>query len=768
MIAGNELEADMSRQLSTRALITLIALLGLGSAGCRNSMPHSATWPATGDTIPTHPKPPEGGYYTDWDPFAGTIEIDPVEAVNPVKTQHVLIATVRDKDGKPLPNRRVEWIIAEGSVGSIIEIDESGFRASRGYKLTNTFAVSHTNNFKHVITRGTEDPDDDLVLDEGQTWCVISSPVEGDTHIIAYCPAIYDWTKHKVFAVKHWYDVGWEWPPAATNMVGTPHELVTRVFKHSDGSPLVGYKVVYKLASGPGGTFAPGGSTSVSVQSDSAGLAKVTLNQDAPVEGVNDIQIDIIRPDDVQCCKPGGHIATGHTTKTWLAPQIDITKNAPPRAEVGEEFDYSIVVTNPAQMAASDVTVRDTLPNGISYVASRPAATVAGQALSWSIGDLAGGGSVPIAVKVTGQRSGTYHNCADVTASNGLSDNDCADTVIVEPKLALSMNCQVEMMLCDPLPYRVVVTNTGDGTARNVMVKVDLPDGLATGDGRGSLSFSAGNLSPGQSKEANFNLKASRQGGYALRAMASADGGLSADAGCDTRIVMPKLAVTKTGPQMRYLGRPASYQITVSNEGDAPAKDTVLVDTLPAGMEFVSASDGGHPGQGGIMWNLGTLSPGASKSVSVDMKAGRIGTISNTATARAFCTEASASYTMNVEGVPAILLEVVDVHDPIEVGANETYEITVVNQGSSEGTNIKIVATLPPEQEYVSADGPTNASVEGKTVTFAPLPRLNPKASAVYRLTVKGTAANDVRFKVMMTSDQAQEPVEETESTHIY
>lgn len=62
----------------------------------------------------------------------------------------------------------------------------------------------------------------------------------------------------------------------------------------------------------------------------------------------------------------------------------------------------------------------------------------------------------------------------------------------------------------------------------------------------------------------------------------------------------------------------------------------------------------------------------------------------------------------------------------------------------------------------------TNAAVEGNTITFAPLPRLNPKASAVYRLTVKGTAANDVRFKVMMTSDQAQEPVEETESTHIY
>jgi len=48
----------------------------------------------------------------------------------------------------------------------------------------------------------------------GKTWCVITSPVEGDTHIIAYAPGIYDWNKHKVFAAKHWYDVKWVFPAA--------------------------------------------------------------------------------------------------------------------------------------------------------------------------------------------------------------------------------------------------------------------------------------------------------------------------------------------------------------------------------------------------------------------------------------------------------------------------------------------------------------------------------------------------------------------------
>jgi hypothetical protein len=161
----------------------------------------------------THSEPPEGGYYTNWDPHAVTLDVTPVEEVNPVQTQHVLIATVKDAEGKPLPNRRVEWMISKGSVGEIVEVDESGWRASRGHKVTNDYAISHTNNFRHSLTRGNDDPDDDVHVEPGQTWCVITSPIEGDTYVTAYVPGIYDWRKHKVFVVKHWYDVAWEFPP---------------------------------------------------------------------------------------------------------------------------------------------------------------------------------------------------------------------------------------------------------------------------------------------------------------------------------------------------------------------------------------------------------------------------------------------------------------------------------------------------------------------------------------------------------------------------
>src|SRR5260370_19987647 len=165
----------------------------------------------TGDIIPTHAKPPGPGYYANFDPHAVRLEVRPLDATNPVRTQHVLIATVYDENGKPRRDRRVEWLV-EG-VGNLIEVDESGVFPGRGYKLDNKYAVSYTNYCEHRITRGNVDPNDDFVVRPGQTWCVVSSAVEGDTHVTAYAPGIANWEKGRAFVTCRWVDASWASPP---------------------------------------------------------------------------------------------------------------------------------------------------------------------------------------------------------------------------------------------------------------------------------------------------------------------------------------------------------------------------------------------------------------------------------------------------------------------------------------------------------------------------------------------------------------------------
>jgi uncharacterized repeat protein (TIGR01451 family) len=736
-------------------------------AGCETHMPHSFTL-APGDVERMHGEPAEGGYYTNWDPFAASIELRPVRDVNPVRTQHVFVATVKDKNGKPLPNRRIEWLIAEGSVGSIVEVDESGWRSTRGHKLTNRFAITHTNNFDHTLTRGNNDPKDDIKLKRGQTWCVITSPIEGTTHVIAYAPGVYDWSKHKVFAVKHWLDAAWKLPPPAVNRIGTPHVFQTKVMKHSDKTPLVGYEVQYKVLDGPAATFAPGDKPVVTVLTDKNGVATVTLNQTAPAKGVNNVEIRITRPENKKCCKAAQLIHVGRTSKTWIAPAIAITKTAPATAVAGKPFLYGIVVSNPAKVAANNAVLVDTLPDGIEYVSSNPKATVAGQKLSWSLGTLGAGASKSVSVTVKGTRTGTFVNRTAVTADDGLGAKAQATTRIIQPALTLKKIAPAEALLCDTIPYSIIVKNVGDAPATNVRIVDKLPDGLTMLDGRKTAEFDIGTLAPGVSKAGKVTVKAAKVGTYANTAVVTGDGGLKASAASKTIVRVPVLVLTKTAPKMRFVGRAVKYTITVTNNGDAAARNTVLVDTLPSNAQFVNASAGGKMAGGKITWRLGSLAPKASSTVTVTLKATSLGQIRNVATATAYCAKTSGESTTIVKGIPAILLECVDIEDPIEAGSKETYVITVTNQGSAKGTNIVIACTLPAEQEYVSASADTKATVKGKSVVFAPLKSLAPGAKAVYKVVTKGLKAGDTRFKVSLTSDQMTSPAEETESTHIF
>jgi hypothetical protein len=133
-----------------------------------------------------------------------------------------------------------------------------------------------------------------------------------------------------------------------------------------------------------------------------------------------------------------------------------------------------------------------------------------------------------------------------------------------------------------------------------------------------------------------------------------------------------------------------------------------------------------------------------------------------------YCSEAVAACEFEVKGIPAILLECVDDPDPIEVGGQCTYTITVTNQGTTTGTNIVVDCELADAQEFVKAAGATPGTASGKSVKFAPLASLAAKAKATYMVTVKGVKSADARFKITMKSDQMDTPVMETESTHFY
>src|SRR5947207_1811910 len=80
------------------------------------------------------------------------------------------------------------------------------------------------------------------------------------------------------------------------------------------------------------------------------------------------------------------------------------------------------------------------------------------------------------------------------------------------------------------------------------------------------------------------------------------------------------------------------------------------------------------------------------------------------------------------------VFQVVDTADPIEVGGETTYQITVSNQGSKEATNIVLAVTLPDGLKPLDAEGPTRFAIAGRSVQFQPLAQLPAKGETTYRV----------------------------------
>ena len=123
---------------------------------------------------------------------------------------------------------------------------------------------------------------------------------------------------------------------------------------------------------------------------------------------------------------------------------------------------------------------------------------------------------------------------------------------------------------------------------------------------------------------------------------------------------------------------------------------------------------------------------------------------------------------MVVEGLAAVLFQLSHTKDPVEIGGETTYEITVVNQGSKASSNLQMSVFLPAELKPLAAEGPTRYTIENNKVVFEGLPQLAPKTVAAFRVRAQGVQAGDLRVRCQLMTDEMQQPVVKEESTRVY
>jgi uncharacterized repeat protein (TIGR01451 family) len=314
------------------------------------------------------------------------------------------------------------------------------------------------------------------------------------------------------------------------------------------------------------------------------------------------------------------------------------------------------------------------------------------------------------------------------------------------------------------------VSNIGTGPVAGVVIHDTLPPELQHPEGT-DIEADVGTLPPGETKTIKLEPTAVKAGRVVNEAIATSEDGQRATARAEVQLLEAALVLRKTGPREALIGHELDHRLEVVNPGQAPATNVVLTDVLPAGLDFVSASDGGvyDAASRQCSWALGTLEPGQTRTVNIGIRARAPGEWVNQAVARADRgLEAKAGQSVQVDGAPGITLEVVDLDDPVELGADTTYEIRVVNQGGCACQEVRITADVPAALQPLSADGPTDHRIDGQRVVFEPLAKLASRADAVYRVKVKARQAGEWHFTAYLQTAHMDRPVVREESTMVY
>ncbi|MCX7666860.1 MAG: hypothetical protein N2112_15105 [Gemmataceae bacterium] len=455
-----------------------------------------------------------------------------------------------------------------------------------------------------------------------------------------------------------------------------------------------------------------------------------------------------------------------HPSMSKQEPSVSLEWIGPPAVKAGGSGDYTLMVRNTCSIPVQKVVVQVRVPAGATVAGTEPKAEGAEGVLLWDLGTLLSRQDKALKMRFNTPAKGEMNCQAWVTFTGSAA----MKVQIREPKLLVKTSIPEKVYVGEPATLGIAVSNPGDHPAEGVKLVVHLPEGLESTRGPRS-TIEVGTLAAGETRTVQVVCAAKSSGAQKCEVFAENSDGLKANDASSVNVVQPKIDIELTGPKMRYLGRKAIFNVKVTNPGDAPASNVFITEIIPTGFKFVAADNGGQHDFAArtVKWFLGELAAGASKEVKVELEAMTSGEFHHKVIAtasRGIRTEKEMS--TKVEGLSALLMEVVDTEDPIEVKADTAYEIRITNTGSKDETDVKLVCSVPAQFKVKAVSGPVKYSVVGNEIVFEPISKLAPRADATFKVVVTAVAKGDARFKATLTSAGLTEPVIKQESTRVY
>jgi uncharacterized repeat protein (TIGR01451 family) len=228
-------------------------------------------------------------------------------------------------------------------------------------------------------------------------------------------------------------------------------------------------------------------------------------------------------------------------------------------------------------------------------------------------------------------------------------------------------------------------------------------------------------------------------------------------------IALADIILTASGPNTVLATSNLSYTLTVTNLGTDTATNVAVIDVLPAGAVFMSATSGGTNNAGVVSWPiLANFVAGTRTNYTVTITASADGSLTNIAYSTAFTADPDPSNNNGTGNNNQLITTITPLADiattvtgpsAITATLNYSYSILVTNQGPSIASNILVSNMLPPSIVFVNASA--GGTVSGGVVAWPAMASLNNGASSNYSVTVTAPASGTLTNIVFSTAASA-------------
>ena len=796
----------------------------------------------TGEAVFTSKPPPVPVY----DPFARPKQVilTPQTVVVPIGTQVALVASVRGPDDYLRSNQRVDWSLEPGSVGQFLNLNRRTFMDLVVLDPV-TPAIHDPCHAVGSTTRSYErlppGPGSSGPLDilPGQAWIVVGSCAEGTSQVAVSSPCVLGCAKS--LATVHWVDVQWILPPPSIHPSGTRHTLTTSVMRQSNHAPLAGYVVHYEIADGPPAGFLPGGTRAADVTTDPAGQASAEIVEPQPLPGTNRIAVQIMRPAGFAGSGPPLVVGRGMTLKTWTSPGIAVRRTGPTAGPLGAALTFRIEIGNPGDQPAENVVVTETISDGLSLLASRPAGDLAANTIRWNLGRLGALENRALEIDYRADRAGTFTTCAAASASGGLTARDCVTTNVglslvpsppalppnfpppptespapapspfanppsrpAAPTVQLQLSGPLQATVGDVVSFEALVTNLGPLPAVGLTLRDSFDPGLEHRDTSGhAIEKELSDLAPNESRRVRIRFTVSGTGELCntvdircgklvlatrrqcLTASPATSPPLLPPPGLPvpatpapgtppipSPIGPPGLTLKFKSPKSATVGDAVEFFMQVTNSTSAPLSDVKVTSLLDANFVATDATKGCKIEGDSYYWMIPSLPPNQPTSFEIKANCASAGLSAcnrvQVTSREGLRADDRACLEVRAAAQPAagnLDVSISDVHEPINVGEEETYYVDVVNRGQQPDSQVTLIVELPPQMMPVRLQtvGPDvngrrlGYEIRGQAVTFQPVARLDPDQKLSYRVRARTVQSGEVQVQAQVTSQSVRQ-----------